>query len=138
MQVARGNLHVLDFQRIKDAEREAAKALFLTPPPTSQPTALAVALLAPPTASTIAALAAKKTNGAGAGGRMMTAEEREKVKRAVMKAENVDEVRRLERMLREGWMPDEEKDKVDKAAAEEGKAAPVAGEEVEEETTESA
>lgn len=66
----------------------------------------------------------------------MTAEEREKVKRAVMKAESVDEVRRLERMLREGWMPDEEKEKVDKAAAEEDKVAEVA--EVEEETTESA
>lgn len=63
----------------------------------------------------------------------MTAEEREKVKRAVMKAESVDEVRRLERMLREGWMPDEEKEKVDKATADdEDKAASAV--EVEEKT----
>lgn len=43
----------------------------------------------------------------------MTQEEREKIKRAVMQAESVDEVRRLERMLREGWIPEEEKSKVD-------------------------
>jgi U2 small nuclear ribonucleoprotein A' len=108
LQVAKGALHSLDFNRIKDAERTSATALFLTPPPTSQPTALAVALSTPSTSA--ASKAATETKKAG---RMMTQEEREKIKRAVMQAESVDEVRRLERMLREGWIPEEEKSKVD-------------------------
>ncbi|KAL7410152.1 leucine-rich repeat-domain-containing protein [Mrakia frigida] len=109
--VAKGSLHTLDYQRIKDVERTTAASLFLTPPPTSQPTALALALLAPPTHNGSSAAAASKEKEKKAG-RLMTQEEREKIKRAVMKAENVDEVRRLERMLREGWIPEEEKDKV--------------------------
>jgi len=53
----------------------------------------------------------------------MTDEEREKIKRAVMKAENVEEVRRLERMLREGWMPEEKKEKVAEEKVAEEKVA---------------
>jgi len=70
---------------------------------------------------------------------LMTSEEREKIKRAVMKAQNVDEVRRLERMLREGWMPEEEKEKVKEVKEvgdEEVEGAALGEEEVEEEEKE--
>jgi len=35
----------------------------------------------------------------------MTAEERERVKAAILQATSAEEVRRLEKTLREGWVP---------------------------------
>lgn len=95
---------MLDYGRIKDAERTNASALFLTPPPHSQPNSLATSLL---TSSASLAPVAKKAeeNGVGAKGRLMTDEEREKVKRAILDATSTEEVRSLERMLAEGHVP---------------------------------
>jgi U2 small nuclear ribonucleoprotein A' len=42
---------------------------------------------------------------------LMTGEEREKIRKAIGAAESVAEVRRLERLLAEGHVPEEEKKK---------------------------
>ncbi|KAG8943423.1 U2 snRNP complex subunit [Tulasnella sp. 424] len=103
------SLRVLDYQRIQDKERKSAKTLFLTPD--NLPTALATSLTA---AKAVPSKGAATTEeepagpagaalGAGKAGRMMTAEERERVKAAILKATTAEEVRRLEKTLREGW-----------------------------------
>ncbi|TRM66026.1 leucine-rich repeat-domain-containing protein [Schizophyllum amplum] len=86
------NLRVLDYQRVRDKEREAAKKLFLTPQGT--PTSLAESLQA--SASNFKA------------GRLMSKEEQERVKKAIAQAKSVEEIRRLERSLREGYLPEME------------------------------
>lgn len=105
------SLRVLDYQRIQDKERKSAKTLFLTPD--NLPTALATSLTA---AKAVPSKGAATTEeepagpgaalGAGKAGRMMTAEERERVKAAILKATTAEEVRRLEKTLREGWVPE--------------------------------
>ena len=45
---------------------------------------------------------------AGKAGRLMSQEEAERVKQAIAKASSVEEVRKLERRLREGFLPDSE------------------------------
>jgi len=104
-------VRVLDFQRIKDKERSQAKTLFLTQD--SLPTALATSLSSSRTAVTAGAIAASATpvSGAsktfvpGASGRLLTAEEKERVKEAIKNAGSVEEVRKIESMMREGWVP---------------------------------
>ncbi|KAG8892130.1 U2 snRNP complex subunit [Tulasnella sp. 417] len=105
------SLRVLDYQRILDKERKSAKALFLTPD--NLPTALATSLTAAKAAPTKAATTEEEPAGpsgaalgAGKAGRLMTAEERERVKAAILKATSAEEVRRLEKTLREGWVPE--------------------------------
>lgn len=127
-------LRVLDFQRIQDKvcpiclaaplpaadakvglfqERKHAKTLFLTPD--GLPTALATSLQSakaqqssknvasteeePTTAGAAADLAA------GRAGRLMTAEEKARVKASILSATSAEEVRRLEKTLKEGWVP---------------------------------
>nr|QXO15396.1 U2 small nuclear ribonucleoprotein A' [Pleurotus tuber-regium] len=103
-------LRVLDFQRIRDKERKAAKALFLTAD--NLPTALATTLST--TVSTHSAKPAitmdepKPAMPSGKAGRLMSKEDAEKVKAAIAKATSVEEIRRLERSLREGYMPEME------------------------------
>ncbi|KIJ45762.1 hypothetical protein M422DRAFT_46786 [Sphaerobolus stellatus SS14] len=100
------SLRVLDFQRIRDKERTTAKSLFLTQD--DLPTALATTIQ-----NTVTSGAAKppvsidepKPAGSGRAGRLMTAEEKERVKAAIANATSVEEVNRLERSLKEGWMP---------------------------------
>jgi U2 small nuclear ribonucleoprotein A' len=41
----------------------------------------------------------------GRAGRLMSKEDAEKVKQAIAKATSIEEIRRLERSLREGYMP---------------------------------
>lgn len=104
--VAGGNLHVLDFQRVKDAERANAQDLFLTDAPDRQPNALAATLSASTaSSSTAAAAAGGEGDRAGKAGRQMTADDKLKVKQAILAAETTDEVRRLEKMLAEGVVP---------------------------------
>jgi len=99
-------LRVIDFQRIRDKEREAGKSLFLTAE--GLPTALATTIST--TVSTTSKLAvttdeprpAASTTKAG---RLMSKEDADKVKQAIAKATSVEEVKRLERSLREGYMP---------------------------------
>ena len=45
---------------------------------------------------------------AGKAGRLMTKEERERVKAAIASAKSIEEIRRLERSLREGYLPEME------------------------------
>ncbi|TFY53115.1 hypothetical protein EVJ58_g9635 [Rhodofomes roseus] len=102
------SLRVLDFQRIRDKERQAAKSLFLTAD--NLPTQLADTLSK--TVSTHAAKAPVATDepkpaaAPGKAGRLMSKEEAEKVKEAIARATSIEEIRRLERSLREGFMPD--------------------------------
>ncbi|OJA20428.1 hypothetical protein AZE42_09471 [Rhizopogon vesiculosus] len=101
------SLRVLDFQRIRDKEREAGKSLFLTPE--GLPNALATTIST--TVSKQGAKAAvtidepKPAALSGKAGRLMSKEDAEKVKQAIAKATSIEEIRRLERSLREGYMP---------------------------------
>jgi len=100
------SLRVLDFQRIRDKERAAAKTLFLTPD--DLPTALATTIAG--TVTTVSARVAVSTDepkaaAPGKAGRLMTAEEKERVKAAIANATSAEEVRKLERSLKEGWLP---------------------------------
>ncbi|KAJ7919065.1 leucine-rich repeat-domain-containing protein [Mycena leptocephala] len=96
-------LRVLDFQRIRDKERQAGKALFVTAE--NLPTALATTLS---TTAVITTDEPKMTPLMGKAGRLMSKEDAEKVKAAIAKATSMEEVRRLERSLREGYMPEME------------------------------
>ncbi|PPQ66123.1 hypothetical protein CVT26_010924 [Gymnopilus dilepis] len=101
-------LRVLDFQRIRDKERAHAKSLFVTAD--GLPTALATTIST--TISTHAPKAAltidepKAAPVPGRAGRLMSKEDQEKVKAAIAKATSIEEVRRLERSLREGYLPE--------------------------------
>lgn len=102
-------MRTLDFERIKDAERESARKLF-TDESTSLPNALAIKLST--STSTIVpgatAIQAKSAVGKGGKGRLMTPEEKKRVVEALTRAKTAEEVRRLERMLAEGLIPDGE------------------------------
>jgi len=98
-------LRVLDFQRIRDKEREVAKGLFLTADnlPNSLATTLSASVSTHSTATTITTdeprIAPAKA------GRLMSKEEADRVKMAIAKATSVEEIRRLERSLKEGYLP---------------------------------
>lgn len=87
-------------------ERDAAKALFLTAD--GLPTQLATTLST--TVSTHAKASVtidepKPVVQPGKAGRLMSKEEAQRVKEAIAKATSIEEIRRLERSLREGFMP---------------------------------
>lgn len=42
----------------------------------------------------------------GGKGRLMTAEEKNRIKAAIAKATSADEIKQLERSLKEGWVPE--------------------------------
>ena len=121
-------LRVLDFQRIRDKvrshhqvcpencrspsacvqERATAKSLFLTAE--NLPTALATTIST--TVSTITSKSVVTTDEprpavpSGKAGRLMSKEDAEKVKKAIASATSVEEIRKLERNLREGYLPE--------------------------------
>ncbi|KAF9243910.1 L domain-like protein [Melanogaster broomeanus] len=101
------SLRVLDFQRIRDKERQTGKSLFLTAE--GLPTALATTIST--TVSKHGAKAAitidepKAAPLAGMAGRLMSKEEADRVKQAIAMATSIEEIRRLERSLKEGYMP---------------------------------
>ncbi|KAK1229808.1 U2 snRNP complex subunit [Marasmius sp. AFHP31] len=103
-------LRVLDFQRIRDKEREQGKQLFLTAD--GLPTALATTISTTvSTQSSKAALTIDEPRAAAPtakAGRLMTREDAEKVKAAIAQAKSIEEIRRLERSLREGYIPEME------------------------------
>ncbi|KAF7310605.1 U2 small nuclear ribonucleoprotein A [Mycena chlorophos] len=103
-------LRVLDFQRIRDKERQAAKALFVTAD--DLPTALATTISSTVSTQSSKALITtdepKLAPAPGRAGRLMSKEDAEKVKAAIAQASSMEEVRRLERSLREGYMPEME------------------------------
>ncbi|KAJ9117178.1 hypothetical protein QFC20_000321 [Naganishia adeliensis] len=110
--VAKGKLRTLDFKRIKDAERDHARSLFVDEE-TGLPSKLALSLTSDATTAAQSATAAVSTETGAQGdvskGRLMTAEEKTKIREAIQKAENIEEIRKLERMLAEGRMPAGEK-----------------------------
>ncbi|KAF9514810.1 hypothetical protein BS47DRAFT_1484810 [Hydnum rufescens UP504] len=104
------SLRVLDFERIKDKERKAAETLFLTPD--KLPTSLATTIsstrnTAAPTLNNgvVPEIGMAKTFVPGASGRLMTVEEKKRIRDAIAKATSAEEVRKLEQELREGWIP---------------------------------
>ncbi|KAF8845287.1 L domain-like protein [Paxillus ammoniavirescens] len=102
------SLRVLDFQRIRDKERQTGKSLFVTAE--GLPTALATTI-----STTVSKHGAKTTSvttdepklalGAEKAGRLMSKEEAERVKQAIAMATSIEDIRRLERSLKEGYMP---------------------------------
>ena len=87
-------------------ERRAAKSLFLTAE--DLPTALATTISTTVSTQSKTAVttdeprcAAPPTNA----GRLMSKEDAEKVKQAIAKATSVEEIKKLERSLREGYIP---------------------------------
>lgn len=83
-----------------------AKGLFLTQD--NLPTALATSIsttVTAPSAKAVVSTDEPKPVIPGKAGRLMTAEEKERVKAAIANATSADEVRKLERSLKEGWMP---------------------------------
>ncbi|KAI5119913.1 hypothetical protein M0805_000878 [Coniferiporia weirii] len=102
------SLRVLDFQRIRDKERQAAHAFFVTPDGRLL-TALATTL-----STTVSSNIAKAPTHADEpkaatapvkAGRLMTDEEKARVRAAIAAASSDEEIKKLERSLREGWVP---------------------------------
>lgn len=128
-------LRVLDYRKVKLAERQAAADLFFDAA-AAAPTPLAVQLSSTEPGAIAAAAADDKTFIPGEitavqGGKVMTEEERARVRKAIEDAESVDEVRRLQRMLEQGFLPTAKTAPVPVAAA-----APAAAEAEEEEEAE--
>ncbi|KAG8769343.1 U2 snRNP complex subunit [Ceratobasidium sp. 428] len=108
-----GSLRVLDFQRIKDKERKTAKTLFVTAEglPTALATSIQEAASAQPAGLTFTPGGDEVNDDrpgqkAGAAGRLMTAEERARVREAIARAGSAEEIKRLERALRDGYVPE--------------------------------
>ena len=118
-------LRVLDFQRIREKvrmdarlfgsrqqahrsqERQSAKSLFLTAD--NLPTALATTIsTTASTKSTNTAITTDEPKLAPVvkAGRLMSKEEADRVKKAIAAATSVEEIRKLERSLREGYIPE--------------------------------
>lgn len=90
-------------------ERETAKSLFMTPE--KLPTALATSISTTVSKHSSKALVTDEPRPAAQSvkaGRLMSKEDAEKVKAAIAKATTVEEIRKLERSLREGYMPEME------------------------------
>ncbi|SGY69263.1 BQ5605_C004g02982 [Microbotryum silenes-dioicae] len=120
-------LRSLDFERVKQQDRTRALSLFQTA--SGQPTPLQSTFLdAAASNSAASAPSLVRTNGTtteGAAktfepgvealvvtntknaGRSLTKEEKDRVRTAIERAESVDEIRRLQRMLAQGFVPTE-------------------------------
>jgi U2 small nuclear ribonucleoprotein A' len=99
-------LRVIDFQRIRDKERQVAKSLFLTAE--GLPTALATSISTTVSTHSKTAVTTDEPRlavPAAKAGRLMSKDDAERVKQAIAKASSVEEIKRLERSLREGYMP---------------------------------
>ncbi|KIM48335.1 hypothetical protein M413DRAFT_440058 [Hebeloma cylindrosporum] len=101
-------LRVIDFQRIRDKERAHAKSIFVTAE--GLPTALADTISTTVSANTTKTVLTidepKAAPTGGKAGRLMSKEDQAKVRAAIGKATSIEEVRRLERSLREGYVPE--------------------------------
>jgi len=103
-------LRVLDFEKVKDKERKRAEELFLTL--SNGPTSLALSISS--AAASLAtgvpllptAAAGKLLEPGGDKGRLLSDDERARVNAAIRGATSVEEVRKLKRMLEEGYVPD--------------------------------
>ncbi|KTW28815.1 hypothetical protein T552_01445 [Pneumocystis carinii B80] len=93
------SLRVLDFSRVRQSEREAAKVLFGVS--ISEPTALAESILGikSHTFDTHESMDEEKDNF------KLTDEERKRIQDAIRNATSMSQVVKLEAMLNEGWVP---------------------------------
>ncbi|KAH8120656.1 L domain-like protein [Phellopilus nigrolimitatus] len=101
------SLRVLDFQRIRDKERQAAKSLFVTPDGllTALASTLSTTVSSNTTKAPVHADEPKAASANVKAGRLMTDEEKARVRAAIAAAGSAEEVQKLERSLREGWVP---------------------------------
>lgn len=106
-------VRMLDFKRVKDKERKTSTELFYDPV-SKGPTAIAQALsiaeensndLIEDSTMASATYRANQKVEPGQSGRTLTSEERERIKRSIEEAASVEEVRRLKRMLEQGFIP---------------------------------
>ncbi|PPQ62798.1 hypothetical protein CVT24_000492 [Panaeolus cyanescens] len=102
------SLRVIDFQRIRDKERTQAKQLFVTSEglPTALATTISTTVSTHSSKATLTIDEPKLAASNVKAGRLMSKEDQEKVKAAIAKATSMEEVRRLERSLREGYVPE--------------------------------
>jgi U2 small nuclear ribonucleoprotein A' len=102
------SLRVLDFQRIRDQERKTAKSLFLTADnlPTALAETIAASVSARGTQTTLNVDEPKPTTQPGKAGRLMSKEEADRVRQSIANATSIDEIRKLERSLKEGYIPE--------------------------------
>jgi len=101
-------VRVLDFDKVKDKERLRAKELFLEAG-TQNPTQLSLSISSNVPTKPVPIKSKQFIPGSNIGekGKLLTDEERERVKKAIEKATSVEEVRRLRRQLDEGYVPDD-------------------------------
>ncbi|KAI6382060.1 U2 snRNP complex subunit [Pyricularia grisea] len=99
------SVRFLDFQKVKQAEREHAKEIFGTE---AEPTELALKIIG--TKSNSLDKAAKTANAASTAGSKLsriklTDEERQRLQERIKNAKSLDEILRLEKELNEGRLP---------------------------------
>ena len=98
------NVRFLDYQKVKDAEREKAKELFGT---AQEPSALASKIMG--VKSRTFDVPSTGANGRAAGEKAMrvklTDNERKKVEKMIREAKSLQEITRLEKELNEGRIP---------------------------------
>ncbi|KAG0140212.1 hypothetical protein CROQUDRAFT_691920 [Cronartium quercuum f. sp. fusiforme G11] len=104
-------LRILDYRRVKDQERKTSLELFYDPI-NKCPTDLAKSLSILDPAQTqdgsqqLSTISSRPTAMvAGQMGKTLTNEERDRIKQAIEQADTVEEVRRLKRMLEQGFIP---------------------------------
>jgi U2 small nuclear ribonucleoprotein A' len=91
-------------------ERKAGKALFLTAEgvPNTLATTLSTTVSSNAGKAVLTIDEPKAVPIPGKAGRLMSKEDQERVKAAIAKATSMEEIRRLERSLREGYLPEME------------------------------
>ncbi|KAI8057882.1 L domain-like protein [Syncephalis plumigaleata] len=107
-------LRVIDFQRIRDKERVAAKKLFETTE--GELTSLAKSIIEPKSTNVftpgegVGGVAGSSTTAGGSVPSIgLSAEDQAKIREAIKNAKSLDEVANLERMLRAGHVPGAQK-----------------------------
>ena len=76
--------------------------------PTALATTISTTVSTPSTAATLTMDEPKVAVVPGKAGRLMSKEDQEKIKAAIAKATTIEEVRKMERSLREGYLPEME------------------------------
>ncbi|KAK1071867.1 U2 snRNP complex subunit [Friedmanniomyces endolithicus] len=96
-------IRYLDFQKVKDVERERAKELFGT---FDEPTELAQSIIAVRSNKPLSYAGAPTVNGAGGGQKLkITEKEKKRFETLVRKAKTLGEVQKLEKAFAEGRLP---------------------------------
>ena len=95
-------MRFLDYQKVKDVEREEAKSLFGT---AEEPTALASKIMGIKSRTFDASAPIVDTNGKKAIRVNMTAEEKARVQEMIRNAKSLQEITKLEKALAEGRIP---------------------------------